>query len=86
MDKLLKKFLCCSCVSLLCAGVLSAPAYGQNGEIFIIEQGTPPVGGGNTVVDVTGRLGEEIRFDIFVEHVGPDPLTPVRGWAADFPC
>lgn len=88
MDKLLKKFLCCSCVSMLAAGVFSAPAYGQNGEIFIIEAGADPndFGGGPTVVDVTGRLGEEITFEIFINNIGPDPLIPVRGYAADFRC
>lgn len=88
MDKLLKKFLCCSCVSLLCAGVLSAPAYGQNGELFFVEKGVDPAGfgGGPTVIDVTGRLGETIEVDIFVNQIGANALTPVRGIAVNFPC
>jgi len=88
MDKLLKKFLYCSCVGLLCAGVFSAPAYGQDTEIFIIEAGTDATaaGGGPTVVDVTGRLGEEIAFEIFINHIGPNPIPLLLGFQVDVPC
>ena len=88
MDKLLKKFLYCICVGLLCAGVRSAPVYGQSTEIFVVEAGTNAAdfGGGPTVVDVTQRLGETISFEIFINHTGPDLIPELNGYQMNFPC
>ena len=88
MDTLLKKVVHCTILSLLCTGALTAPALGQNAEIYIVEAGTnaESAGGGPTIVDITGRRGQQISFEVFVRHIGPDPLTPIRGVAVDLPC
>ena len=42
MDTLFKKVVHFSILGSLCMCVLSAPAQGQNGEIYFIEAGTDP--------------------------------------------
>lgn len=88
MNTLLEKVVYCTILGSLCVSVLSSSAHGQNAEIYIIEAGTDPesAGGGPTFVDITNRLGEQIAFEIFIRHIGPEPLTPIRGIAVDLPC